>query len=119
MGFGHRVYKTGDPRAAVLKPYCVALAKDVEDDRWERIAEPIEKAVVREKKMMPNVDWPSADFITIWVFPFNMYTPIFAMARVAGWSAHIIEQLDHNRLMRPRARYIGPPNRKVKPIEER
>jgi citrate synthase len=119
MGFGHRVYKTGDPRAAILKPYCVALAKDVNDDRWERIAEPIEKAVTREKKMMPNVDWPSARLYHYLGLPVDMYTPIFAMARVAGWAAHIVEQLDHNRLMRPRARYIGPPNRKVKAIDDR
>jgi citrate synthase len=119
MGFGHRVYKTGDPRAAILKPYCIALAKDTADDRWERIAEPIERAVTREKKMMPNVDWPSARLYHYMGLHLDMYTPIFAMARVAGWAAHVIEQLDHNRLMRPRARYIGPPNRKVKPIEER
>jgi len=119
MGFGHRVYKTGDPRAAILKPYCQALARDVGDDRWERIAEPIEKALIREKHMMPNVDWPSARLYHYLGLDVEMYTPIFAMARVAGWSAHIVEQLDHNRLMRPRARYIGPPNRKVKPIDAR
>ncbi|MGO9467768.1 MAG: citrate/2-methylcitrate synthase [Isosphaeraceae bacterium] len=119
MGFGHRVYKTGDPRAAILKPYCVALAREINDDRWERIADPIEKAVIREKKMLPNVDWPSARLYHYLGLHVDMYTPIFAMARVAGWSAHIIEQLDHNRLMRPRARYIGPPNRKVKSIDER
>jgi citrate synthase len=119
MGFGHRVYKTGDPRAAILKRYCVALAEEVGDNRWEEIAEPIEKAVTREKKMLPNVDWPSARLYHYLGLHVDMYTPIFAMARVAGWTAHIIEQLDHNRLMRPRARYIGPPNRKVKPIDTR
>ena len=119
MGFGHRVYKTGDPRAAILKPHCIALAKEVGEDRWEKIAEPIEQAVTTQKNLPPNVDWPSARLYHYMNLETELYTPIFAMARVAGWSAHIIEQLDHNRLMRPRARYIGPPNRKVKPIERR
>ncbi len=119
MGFGHRVYKTGDPRARILKDYCAALAKEVGDDRWERIAEPIERAVVGQKGLPPNVDWPSARLYHYMGLPLRLYTPIFAMARVAGWAAHIIEQLDHNRLMRPRATYTGPPNRPVRPIEQR
>jgi citrate synthase len=119
MGFGHRVYKTGDPRAAILKPFCTRLAAEAGDDRWERIAEPIERAVTVQKNLPPNVDWPSARLYHYMNLDTDLYTPIFAMARVAGWSAHIIEQLDHNRLMRPRARYNGPPNRKVKPIDRR
>jgi citrate synthase len=119
MGFGHRVYKTGDPRARILKEYCTKLAAEVGDDRWERIAEPIERAVTTQKHLPPNVDWPSARLYHYMNLDIDLYTPIFAMARVAGWSAHTIEQLDHNRLMRPRARYIGPPNRHVKPIEQR
>jgi citrate synthase len=119
MGFGHRVYKTGDPRAEVLKPYCLALAGEVGDDRWERIAEPIERMVIKEKHLQPNVDWPSARLYHYLGLHVDMYTPIFAMARVAGWCAHIIEQLDHNRLMRPRGRYVGPPNRRVTAIDER
>ena len=117
MGFGHRVYKNGDPRTAILKPYCIALAKEVGDDRWERIAEPIERAVTTQKHLPPNVDWPSARLYHYMGLDTDLYTPIFAMARVAGWAAHVIEQLDHNRLMRPRARYIGPPHRQVKPIK--
>ncbi len=119
MGFGHRVYKTGDPRTQILKPYCTRLAAEVGDDRWERIADPIERAVTVQKHLPPNVDWPSARLYHYMNLDTDLYTPIFAMARVAGWSAHIIEQLDHNRLMRPRARYIGPPNRTVKPIDRR
>lgn len=119
MGFGHRVYKTGDPRAVILKNYCLALAKEIGDDRWERTAEPIEKAVVSQKQLPPNVDWPSARLYHYMGIEIDVYTPIFAMARVAGWAAHIIEQLDKNRLMRPRARYVGPPHRPVKPIEKR
>ena len=117
MGFGHRVYKTGDPRARILKGHCAALAAEIGDDRWERIAEPIEKAVTEQKQLPPNVDWPSARLYHYMGLEIHLYTPIFAMARVAGWAAHIIEQLDHNRLMRPRARYIGPPTRQIKPID--
>jgi citrate synthase len=119
MGFGHRVYKTGDPRAAILKAHCRELAQELGDDRWERIAEPIERAVTAQKMLPPNVDWPSARLYHYLGLEIELYTPIFAMARVAGWAAHVIEQLDHNRLMRPRARYIGPPQRPVKPIDQR
>jgi 2-methylcitrate synthase/citrate synthase II len=119
MGFGHRVYKTGDPRARILKRHCQMLAHEIGDDRWERIAEPIERAVTEQKHLPPNVDWPSARLYHYMGLDIEIYTPIFALARVAGWSAHIIEQLEHNRLMRPRARYIGPPNRVVPPIEAR
>jgi 2-methylcitrate synthase/citrate synthase II len=119
MGFGHRVYKTGDPRATILKAHCIELAKEVGEDRWERIAEPIEQAVTTQKNLPPNVDWPSARLYHYMGLEIELYTPIFAMARVAGWSAHVIEQLDHNRLMRPRARYTGPPLRHVKPIDQR
>ena len=119
MGFGHRVYKTGDPRARILKASCEQLAAEIGDDRYERIAGPIEKAVTEQKQLPPNVDWPSARLYRYMGLDISIYTPIFAMARVAGWAAHIIEQLDHNRLMRPRARYNGPANRPVKPIAQR
>jgi 2-methylcitrate synthase/citrate synthase II len=119
MGFGHRVYKTGDPRADILKADCEQVARELGDDRWERIAETIERAVTSRKKLPPNADWPSARLYHYLGLHIDIYTPIFALARVAGWSAHIIEQLDHNRLMRPRARYVGPPSRHVKPIDQR
>ena len=80
---------------------------------------PLFAAVVGQKHLPPNVDWPSARLYHYMGLDIEIYTPIFAMARVAGWSAHIIEQLDNNRLMRPRARYIGPPNRTVKPLDQR
>ena len=119
MGFGHRVYKTGDPRARILKKHCQELAKEIGDDRWERTAEPIEKAVTEAKNLPPNVDWPSARLYHYMGLDISIYTPIFAMARVAGWSAHCIEQLDHNRLMRPRGKYVGPGPREVLPIDKR
>src|SRR4051794_7129987 len=97
MGFGHRVYKIGDPRARILKPYCIKLAAEGGEDRWERIAEPIEREVTEQKPLPPNLDWPSARLYHYMGLGINLYTPIFAMARVAGWAAHAIEQLDHNR----------------------
>ena len=119
MGFGHRVYKTGDPRARILKTHCAALAAETGEDRWERMAEPIEQAVTTQKQLPPNVDWPSARLYHYMGLEIHLYTPIFAMARLVGWAAHIIEQLDHNRLMRPRARYVGPPTREVLPLDQR
>jgi 2-methylcitrate synthase/citrate synthase II len=119
MGFGHRVYKNGDPRATILKRYCIELAREIGDQRWEQIAEPIERIVTTQKHLPPNVDWPSARLYHYMGLDIDLYTPIFAMARIAGWAAHVIEQLDHNRLMRPRSRYIGPPHRQVKPIKAR
>jgi citrate synthase len=119
MGFGHRVYKTGDPRTRILKSHCARLAAEVGEQRWEKIADTIEEAVVRQKKLPPNVDWASARLYHYMGIDIDLYTPIFAIARIAGWSAHIIEQLDNNRLMRPRARYTGPPERPVKPLKQR
>ena len=119
MGFGHRVYKTGDPRARILKGHCERLAAEVGDDRWERIAAPIEKVVTEEKGLPPNVDWPSARLYHYLGIEVPIYTPIFAMGRIAGWAAHVVEQLDNNRLMRPRARYVGPSKRSVAPIADR
>lgn len=119
MGFGHRVYKTGDPRARILKKHCQALAAETGNERWEQTAEPIERAVTEAKNLPPNVDWPSARLYHYMGLDIELYTPIFALARIAGWNAHIIEQLDNNRLMRPRSRYIGPPHRPVVPLDQR
>ncbi len=119
MGFGHRVYKHGDPRARILKRYCTKIAAEIGDDRWERIAEPIEREVTQQKQLPPNVDWPSARLYHYLGLDIRLYTPIFAMARVAGWASHIIEQLDHNRLMRPRGQYIGAPPREIVPLAKR
>ena len=84
MGFGHRVYKQADPRAAILKPYCQELSREVQEERWEDIAATIEQAVVARKKLPPNVDWPSARLYHYLGLPVRLYTPIFAMAQ-SGW----------------------------------
>ena len=118
MGFGHRVYKTGDPRAAYLKKLCAELAAETGHEDMERMADVIEAIVRSEKGLPPNLDWPSARLYHYLDLAVELYTPLFVISRVTGWSAHIIEQLDNNRLIRPRSRYTGTAPRPWVPIEE-
>ncbi len=119
MGFGHRVYKTGDVRAGILKTYARAAAEKAGLRDWETTAEIIERVLEEEKNLFPNLDWPAGRLYHALGLEVPLYTPIFVMSRVTGWGAHVIEQLDHNRIIRPRARYTGPDVRDVKPIAER
>ncbi|MEM7315093.1 MAG: citrate/2-methylcitrate synthase [Planctomycetota bacterium] len=119
MGFGHRVYKTGDPRARYLKSLCAELAADVGKEDMEQMADTIEQIVTGEKGLPPNLDWPSARLYCYMGLPIDLYTPLFVVSRVTGWSAHVIEQHDNNRIIRPRANYTGEGLRAVKPIAER
>jgi citrate synthase len=119
MGFGHRVYKQGDPRAVFLKKLTAEVAAETGHQAWEQTAQAIEEAVWRQKQIPPNVDWPCARLYYYLGLPRSLYTPLFVMARLAGWAAHIIEQLDHNRLIRPRALYTGPARRPVPPLAQR
>ena len=119
MGFGHRVYKTGDPRAVILKVLCGELAVETGHQEMEAIADTIETIVRTEKKLPPNLDWPSARLYHYLNLPVSLYTPLFVVSRVVGWSAHICEQLANNRLIRPRARYTGPAERAWVAVEKR
>ena len=119
MGFGHRVYKHGDPRAAYLKSLCGELAAETGHEDMEQMAEVIEKIVTDEKGLPPNLDWPSARLYHYLDLPVDLYTPLFVISRVVGWSAHVIEQLDNNRLIRPRARYTGAEPRQYAPVDQR
>jgi citrate synthase len=119
MGFGHRVYKDGDPRAVLLKPICADLARQTGHEDMERTADTIERIVWEQKKLPPNTDWPSARLYHYLGLPVRLYTPLFVVSRVAGWSAHVIEQHENNRLIRPSANYTGSPLRTWKPIEKR
>jgi 2-methylcitrate synthase/citrate synthase II len=119
MGFGHRVYKEGDPRAVYLKTLTAEVAKETGNEELEQTADIIETIVRTEKKLPPNVDWPCARLYHYLGLPIDLYTPLFVVARVVGWAAHITEQLDNNRLIRPRAIYNGVASRKWKPINER
>src|SRR5690606_10532877 len=119
MGFGHRVYRTGDPRATLLKPWCTQLAEETGHLPIEQTADIIEQQVWHAKKLPPNVDWPCGRLYHYLGLPIDLYTPLFVVARTAGWCAHVIEQLDNNRLMRPRSIYVGQPLRKWQPLEAR
>jgi citrate synthase len=119
MGFGHRIYKAGDVRAGVLKEYAHRAAVATGETRWEETATIIEGILGREKNLYPNLDWPAGRLYHALGLEIPLYTPIFVASRVSGWSAHVIEQLDHNRLIRPRARYTGPDVRKVVPLAQR
>lgn len=121
MGFGHRVYKSGDVRAGILKKYArsAATAAGPEALKWEDTADAIERVMAEQKNMYPNLDWPAGRLYHAMSLEIPLYTPMFAMSRVAGWAAHVIEQLDNNRLIRPRGLYTGEGLRTVKPIGER
>jgi citrate synthase len=119
-GFGHRVYKTEDPRATHLRKMSEQLGKDAGNSRWFDMSRAIELYVNQEKKLNANVDFYSASTYATLGIDIDLYTPIFAISRIAGWAAHVIEQLDDNRLIRPRAEYIGPPYpTHWVPVEER
>ncbi len=119
MGFGHRVYKEGDPRAYVLKDYCMRLAEECGQLELERTAETIERLARDAKGLYPNLDWPSARLYHYMGLDVDLFTPLFVASRVAGWCAHIIEQSQHNRLIRPRARYVGQTGLTFEPLCER
>jgi citrate synthase len=107
-GFGHRVYKTEDPRATHLRRMSEQLGKDAGQPKWFEMSRAIELYINSEKKLNANVDFYSASTYATLGIDIDLYTPIFAISRIAGWAAHVIEQLDDNRLIRPRADYIGP-----------
>jgi citrate synthase len=119
-GFGHRVYRTEDPRATHLRRMSKELGERAGNTRWFEISQQIEQIVTGEKMLYPNVDFYSASTYYTLGIPIDLFTPIFAVSRISGWTAHILEQYANNRLIRPRTDYTGPeyPQRFV-PIEER
>lgn len=120
MGFGHRVYKVLDPRAIVLKKYSKKTGEERNTTKWFEMSEAIEKAMLsREKPLYPNVDFYSASTYYMMGLPPEVFTPIFAVSRVAGWCAHVIEQQANNKLIRPKANYIGDIDKPFVPIDQR
>jgi len=119
MGFGHRVYKTEDPRATHLRRLSQQLGEQTGEPKWYEISRRIEETVLEVKGLYPNVDFYAASVYHALGIPTDLFTPIFACSRVAGWTAHIREQYADNRIIRPDSEYIGPPLRSWVPIEER
>src|SRR5579872_2551539 len=119
MGFGHRVYKEGDPRARWLKKMSAQLAQETGEPKWYAMSASMEEEVKADKGLLPNVDFYSASVYTYLGIPRDLFTPIFAVSRVSGWIAHILEQYGDNRLIRPRAEYTGPSQRPYVPVDRR
>lgn len=122
MGFGHRVYHTYDPRARILSQYSHKLAQQTGNTKWYEMSKKIEEIMMREvgsKGIYPNVDFYSATVYYYMGLDQDLFTPIFAVSRISGWTAHVIEQLQNNRLFRPRALYPGEKNVPYVPINDR
>ncbi|HEX2180378.1 MAG TPA: citrate/2-methylcitrate synthase [Actinomycetota bacterium] len=119
MGFGHRVYKGEDPRATILRELARDLGARKGDMKWFDISEKIFEVVKTEKGLFPNVDFYAAAVYHYLGIPKRLFTPIFAASRIAGWTAHVIEQLQNNRLIRPDSEYIGPGPRDYVKVEDR
>jgi citrate synthase len=119
MGFGHRVYKTEDPRSVWLRKFSRELGEAKGETRWIEILERLRELMFAEKKLYPNVDYYSGSAYYLMGIPLDLFTPIFAVSRVSGWTGHILEQYANNRLIRPRADYVGPRGVPYVPIDER
>ena len=123
MGFGHRVYKTGDIRAALLGDACHRLIYSdstyEKHQKLEKLAYKLEQLMLEKKELRPNLDWPAARIYHALGLPINLFTPLFVVARVSGWTSHIIEQMGNNRLIRPLAKYVGQPPRPYVSIGDR
>ncbi len=113
MGFGHRVYRAGDPRSPIAQRWAQRLISNAAQERHYAVAQRIEAVMRREKGLFPNLDFYSALLFHNCGIPTALFTPLFALSRVAGWAAHFIEQRERNRLIRPTARYTGPPPRRL------
>jgi citrate synthase len=119
MGIGHRVYKVLDPRAPHLQAMAKKLSGELGETKWLDMSERIREIMVSEKNLYPNVDFYSATVYYSLGIPTDLFTPIFAIARTSGWTAHVLEQLADNRLIRPRSLYDGPDDLKYTPVDER
>ena len=119
MGFGHRVYKHGDSRVPTMKKYARKVAGFTGNTKWLDIEDILEGVMIGQKNIYPNLDFPSGPAYYMMGFDIDMFTPFFVMARITGWTAHIMEQLANNRLIRPLSEYNGPGKRSVVPLKQR
>jgi citrate synthase len=113
MGFGHRVYKRGDSRVPTMKAALLEVAALRDGERWVRMYEELERAMIELKGIHPNLDFPAGPTYHLMGFDIPMFTPIFVMSRITGWTAHVIEQMESNALIRPLSLYAGPGQRPV------
>jgi citrate synthase len=119
MGFGHAVYKTEDPRATHLRKFSREMGEASGDSKWYEISRQVEAVMMSEKGLYPNVDFFSASTYYMMGIPLDLYTPIFAVSRISGWTGHVLEQYADNKLIRPRAEYVGARDLAYVPIEQR
>ena len=119
MGFGHAVYKTEDPRATHLRQFSREVGESAGDSKWYEMSRKVEEVIMREKGLFPNVDFFSASTYYMMGIPLDLYTPIFAVSRISGWTGHVLEQYSDNKLIRPRAEYIGARDLPFIPIDQR
>ena len=119
MGFGHRVYKSGDSRVPTMREYFGKVAKITKDKKYEKIYDIVEKVMIDKKNIHPNVDYPTGPTYHLMGFDTDFFTPIFVISRITGWSAHIIEQHSTNKLIRPLAAYNGSKHRQVQSLKDR
>jgi 2-methylcitrate synthase len=119
MGFGHRVYKNGDSRVPTMKKYARKISEFTGQSKWLDMQDILEGVMLEQKKIHPNLDFPSGPAYYMMGFDIDMFTPFFVMARITGWTAHIMEQLANNRLIRPLSKYTGPGERHVVPLGQR
>ncbi len=119
IGFGHRVYKKGDSRVPTMTKYYYKTAEFYKNEKFPKISKILEETMIKEKNIFPNLDFPSGPTYYLMGFDVDFFTPIFVIARISGWVAHINEQLKDNRLIRPLSKYTGPNHRKVKELQDR
>jgi 2-methylcitrate synthase len=119
MGFGHRVYKSGDSRVPTMKKFARKMADFTGQSKWLDMEDILEATMLEQKNIHPNLDFPSGPAYYMMGFDIDMFTPFFVMARITGWTAHIMEQLANNRLIRPLSKYTGPGERHVVPESKR
>lgn len=119
MGFGHRVYKNGDSRVPTMKKYAQKMAEVTGQQKWMLMYDRLERTMVEQKNIHPNLDFPAGPAYYMMGFEIDFFTPIFVMSRITGWTAHIMEQAENNRLIRPLSAYTGSGERKVKPLSQR
>ena len=119
MGFGHRVYKQGDPRSPIIKALSKKLSETAPDSRLFDVSERIEQVMLKGKGMFPNLDFYSASAYHYCGIPTDFFTPLFVVSRVTGWAAHILEQRENNKIIRPLAEYTGPTPRPYVSLDQR